>query len=52
MIDKALRDGSFLFEWTHRQLDGEEFPATVLLTRMEIGGETVVKATVRDITER
>jgi signal transduction histidine kinase len=51
MIDKALRDGSFLFEWTHRRLGGEEFPATVLLTRMEIGGETVVKASVRDITE-
>ena len=51
MIDKALRDGSFLFEWTHRRLDGEEFPATVTLTRMEIGGETVVQATVRDITE-
>ena len=52
MIEKALRDGSFLFEWTHRRLGGEEFPATVLLTRMEIGGETVVEATVRDITER
>jgi PAS domain S-box-containing protein len=52
MIEKALRDGSVLFEWTHRRLSGEEFPATVLLTRMEIGGEIVVKATVRDITER
>jgi PAS domain S-box-containing protein len=52
MIDKALRDGSYLFEWTHRRLGGEEFPATVLLTSMEFGGETVVQATVRDMTER
>ncbi len=52
MIETALRDGSYLFEWTHRRLGGEEFPATVLLTRMEIGGETVVQATVRDITDQ
>jgi PAS domain S-box-containing protein len=52
MIEAAMRDGSSLFEWTHKRLDGEEFPATVLLTGMEIGGETVVQATVRDITER
>ena len=52
MIDTALRDGSFLFEWAHKRFDGEEFPATVMLTRMEIGGETVVQATVRDITEQ
>ena len=50
MIDTALREGSFLFGWTHRPLGGEEFPATVLLTRMEIGGEIVVLATVRDVT--
>ena len=51
MIEAAIRDGSSLFEWTHKRLDGEEFPATVLLTGMEIGGETVVQATVRDITD-
>jgi len=52
MIQAAVREGSHLFEWTHRRLNGEEFPATVLLTRMEIAGQMVVQATVRDITDR
>jgi PAS domain S-box-containing protein len=52
MIETAVRDGSHFFEWTHKRIDGEEFPATVLLTRMEQAGKTVVQATVRDITEQ
>jgi PAS domain S-box-containing protein len=52
MIDTALRDGKILFEWTHRRLDGSTFPADVVLTRMSMGGEVFVQATVRDITER
>jgi PAS domain S-box-containing protein len=52
MIETALREGSHSFEWTHRRLDGEEFPADVLLTRMEEGGKVMLQATVRDITER
>jgi len=35
-----------------RRLDGYEFPTTVLLTNMEILGNKVVQATVRDITEQ
>jgi PAS domain S-box-containing protein len=52
MIETALREGSHFFEWTHRRLDGGEFPADVLLTRMEEGGKVMLQATVRDITER
>ncbi len=52
MIETALREGSHFFEWTHRRLDGGEFPADVLLTRMEQGGKVMVQANVRDITER
>ncbi|MCX6357784.1 MAG: PAS domain S-box protein [Candidatus Aureabacteria bacterium] len=51
MIETAMREGSHYFEWTHKRLDGEEFPATVLLTRMEQAGKVIVQATVRDITE-
>jgi len=50
MIETAVREGSHFFEWNHKRINGEEFPATVLLTRMEVNGETVVQATVRDIT--
>jgi len=52
MIELAMRDGFKLFEWTHKRLNGEEFPATVLLTRTELGGRRFLQATVRDITER
>jgi len=51
MIETAIGKGSHFFEWTYRRLDGREFPASVLLTRMEILGQMVVQATVRDITE-
>ena len=50
MIETAVREGSHFFEWTHARIDGTPFPATVLLTRMEFGGETLFQATVRDIT--
>ena len=51
-IEAALRDGSHYYEWTHRRLDGEVFPATVLLARLELVGQTLLQATVRDITSR
>jgi PAS domain S-box-containing protein len=49
-IDAALREGSLFFEWTHRRPDGTDFPATVLITRMEMAGQAFLEATVRDIT--
>jgi PAS domain S-box-containing protein len=52
MINIALRDGSIFFEWTHQRLNGEIFPATVLLTRISWGGKTFIQATVRDITKQ
>lgn len=50
MIETALREGSNFFEWTHKRMNGEEFPATVLLTRIERKGDVTLQATVRDIT--
>ena len=52
MIEKAIRKGSHFFEWIHRTLSGREFPASVLLTRMEINGQPLLQATVRDETEQ
>lgn len=51
MIEIAMRDGSNFFEWTHRRLNGEDFPAAVQLTRMVLAGKDILQATVRDITE-
>ncbi|MFH2129034.1 MAG: PAS domain S-box protein [bacterium] len=50
-IDKALRDGSCFFEWTHCRVDGTAFPATVLVTRLELGSRVLLQGTVRDISE-
>ena len=52
MIETAMREGSHFFEWTHKRISGEEFPATVLMTRMELGGKSFLQATVRDISEQ
>ncbi len=52
VIERAMRDGSCFFEWTHRRVNGEEFPSTVLLTRLEMGGQAYLQGTVRDITEQ
>jgi len=51
MIGTAMREGSAYFEWTHKRIDGQEFPTTVLLTRMEQGGKPFLQATVRDISK-
>ncbi len=51
MIDAAMKTGSNFFEWTHKKFSGEEFLATVALTRMIYRGQTLLQATVRDITE-
>ncbi len=50
MILKAMKTGRNFFEWMHKRLGGEDFLATVLLTRLEIGGKKLLQATVRDIT--
>ncbi|MCX6666578.1 MAG: PAS domain S-box protein, partial [Euryarchaeota archaeon] len=51
MIETAIRNGSCFFEWTHKRLDGEDFSATVLLSRIKQGEKVFLQATVRDITE-
>ena len=51
MLETAMHTGSHFFEWVHKRIDGEEFPASVLLTRVEQAGKSFVQATVRDLTE-
>ncbi|MBI2297352.1 MAG: PAS domain S-box protein [Armatimonadetes bacterium] len=49
-IGEALQAGQASFAWTHRRLDGTDFAAHVLLTRIEFGGHPCIQATVRDVT--
>ncbi len=51
-IEIAMATGSHLFEWTHKRLGGETFPATVLLSRIEINGQMMLQGTVRDMTQQ
>jgi PAS domain S-box-containing protein len=51
-IAEAMEMGVSRFEWMHSRTGGEEFPAEVLLNAMELDGEKVVQAVVRDISER
>ncbi|NQU33979.1 MAG: PAS domain S-box protein [Bacteroidetes bacterium] len=52
MIKIAMKNGSHFFEWTHKRKNGEEFSATVLLTRVELANKSFLQATVRDISEQ
>ena len=52
MIGIAMSEGTHFFEWQHKKLDGQVFPADVLLTRIDFGNEVLLLATVRDVTER
>ena len=51
-IETAFREGSNLFGWQHKRCSGEEFPAEVMLTRLNLDGKDVLMASVRDISER
>jgi PAS domain S-box-containing protein len=51
MMRLAMEKGSHFFEWTYRRTDGTDFPAMVLLSRLESGGTQLLQATVRDISE-
>ncbi|MBN1941591.1 MAG: PAS domain S-box protein, partial [Candidatus Diapherotrites archaeon] len=51
MIEKAMKEGSAFFEWTHKKISGENFPATVLLTKYSLGGKEMLQATVRDVSK-
>jgi PAS domain S-box-containing protein len=50
MMSIAMRTGSHFFLWKHQRLDGSEFFANVLLTKMRLSGRDVLQATVRDMT--
>ncbi len=50
MIDIAVEKGSNLFDWMHKRINGDEFYATVLLSRFDINGQVFLQATVRDIS--
>ncbi|MCG8635877.1 MAG: ATP-binding protein [Desulfobacterales bacterium] len=51
VLSLILENGSALFEWTHRRLDGREFIASVMATQVKVGGQLIIQETIRDISE-
>ncbi len=51
-IAVALQTGRLLFEWTHRRRNDQDFQAEVFLARMTMKQQTVLFASMRDITDR
>jgi PAS domain S-box-containing protein len=51
-IRTALHEGSARFEWMHQRMDGQLFPAEVVLSTAHFEGRLVLQAVVRDETER
>ena len=49
-IDRAMREGSYFFEWTHTHREHGPLPTTVLLSRVGEGENVFLLATVRDVT--
>lgn len=48
----ALQGGTIYFELQLKRLDGSEFLGAVQLTGLELNGNSLVMATIRDITEQ
>ncbi|MBD3671465.1 MAG: PAS domain S-box protein, partial [Gammaproteobacteria bacterium] len=51
MIEQAREQYFNRFEWVHRRLTGEHFPAEVTLTLTQYDNKPIVYGAVRDITE-
>ena len=50
-IDLAAAGKLCHFEWLHRKPNGTIFPVDILLSRLELGSEKLIQATLRDISE-
>ncbi len=52
LVSRALCDGPQRFDWTARRFSGEEFPADVALTPIEVNNRRLLMCVSREITER
>lgn len=48
----ALEKGSLFFAWKHKRLNGAEFFSTVLLTRIDLNGKSILQVTIRDVSSQ
>jgi len=50
--DTAYKNGTHRFEWVHKRMDGEEFPAEIILTPVTLDEKPAMLAVWHDLTER
>jgi PAS domain S-box-containing protein len=50
-FEQAMQEGSCSFEMQLHRSSGEDFVASILLSRVEVEGQTLLQATVRDMSE-
>ncbi len=48
----AQKGGTHRFEWTHKRLDGKEFPSEVILTPVTLNAKPAMLFVLHDLTER
>jgi len=51
-IDRALNGEHPVFEWTHKDLHGREFPCEVRFSRLPSEGRKLIRVSISDIAER
>jgi two-component system, cell cycle sensor histidine kinase and response regulator CckA len=51
-IQRALQGETLHFEWTHRNVKGEDIPCEVFLSPIPLGSRRLVRGSIVDITER
>ncbi len=51
-IEVAIKEGSTFFEWSHRSLNGQIFPALVSLNVTNLRGSKVLQANIREISKQ
>jgi PAS domain S-box-containing protein len=51
-IEKAMRDGSIVFEWRHQRADGESLDTEIHLMSFDLGTKKLLQFILIDITER
>ncbi|MGM0686719.1 MAG: PAS domain S-box protein [Promethearchaeati archaeon] len=51
-INEALQGNPQVFRWVHKRCDSKLFHAQVSLNRIQLDGETLIQAIVRDVTDQ
>jgi diguanylate cyclase (GGDEF)-like protein/PAS domain S-box-containing protein len=51
-VDEALAGGTPVFEWMHRDSDGDNIPCEVRFVRLPSSSGSLIRASIIDITER